>query len=198
MADHPNEQPRKGTEPGPVREVSDSIRVLTVDPSAAFRQLLGKVIRETPGFSLAATAQDGAAALEKIERLNPDVVTLELEMPVLDGFDTLKQIRVNWPDLPVVVFSAMCQNGAVAIVDCLAMGANDYLVKPDEFVDIATTETWLRQNLMSRLRQFFPMKTVRDDASADKPISGAGLSDTIMFVSDPCETQVCKVPPKDV
>ena len=198
MADHSDDGLREREEPELTCGVSDGIRVLSVDPSAAFRQLLGKVIRETPGFVLAVTAQDGAAALEKIERLKPDVVTLELEMPVLDGFEALRQIRANWPDLPVVVFSTMCQKGAVATVDCLTLGANDYLAKPDEFADIATAETWLRQNLMSRLRQFFPMAVVRDDdASANKSNSGAGLSDTITFVSNPGETQVIKVRPKD-
>jgi two-component system chemotaxis response regulator CheB len=193
MADHSDDGLRERAEPEPARRVSDGIRVLTVDPSAAFRQLLGKVIRETPGFVLAATAQHGAAALEKIERLKPDVVTLELEMPVLDGFETLKQIRVNRPDLPVVVFSTMCQKGAVATVDCLTLGANDYLAKPDEFADIATAETWLRQNLMSRLRQFFPMTADRDDdAFADESNPGTGLDDTVNFVSDPSDTQVSK------
>ncbi len=109
--DQPSKASRAHATPEPACEVSDGIRVLVVDPAAPFRQLLGKVIRETPGFALAATAQDGAAALEKIARLKPDVVTMELEMPVLDGFETLKQIRANWPELPVVVFSTMCRKG---------------------------------------------------------------------------------------
>ncbi len=81
-------------------------------------------------------------------------------------------------------------------MDCLTLGASDYLAKSDEFVDIATAEMWLRQNLMSRLRQFFP--AVRDDDSTvDKSNLGAGLSDTINVVSDPCETQIFKVAPTD-
>lgn len=172
-------------------EDSPGIRVLVVDASSLIRRLLGKVIRDSSGFSLAATAQNGEAALEKIERLNPDVVTLDLEMPVLDGFETLKSIRAGWPELPVVVFSAFAQHEEEVTNRCRVLGASDYVAKPDTMPDVATAECWVQENLLTRIGQFFPQYSASSSEIALDGAAGVEHSaDTVKFVSDPSDTRI--------
>lgn len=170
-----------------------AVRVLAVDPSSLVRRLVSKVIRDTDGFDLAATAQDGAAALEKIERLAPDIVTLDLVMPVLDGFETIEQIRQRWPHLPIVVFSEQTLRSDEVKRKCLLLGANDQLDKPEAMPDLQAAEDWLRQNLVPRLAQFFPgVLPARNAARSKRDEPTAKSGDTIRIVSD---TQVIKPKP---
>lgn len=159
----------------------DAVSVLVVDPAAFVRQLLSKVLRESPGFELAATAQDGAAALEKIERLKPDIVTLDLVMSGMDGFETIEEIRHRWPDLPIVVFSAVHQKADEVKRMCLKRGANDYVAKPDTMPDLGAAVTWLQQNLLQCLSQFFPDRLGRSAKASQLENSS---DDTVRFGAD--------------
>lgn len=173
------------------------VRVLVVDPESLMRRLLGKVITETPGFALAATAQDGTAALEKIARLEPDVVTLDLDVPIASGLETLKQIHATWPDLPVIVFSALAHGDSEITMKCLVSGANDYLAKPESMPDVETAEKWLRQHLLPCVRQFFPDMAPLETGPPEDRRNSFSTSDTIEFVMDPSDTQILHLPPKD-
>ena len=79
---------------------------------------------------MARNARNGAIALEKIERLKPDLVTLDIEMPVMGGLEALAEIRKRHRSLTVLMFSSLTDSGAVATLDALAMGASDYVAKP--------------------------------------------------------------------
>jgi two-component system chemotaxis response regulator CheB len=105
------------------------IRVLVVDDSAVMRKLLSAVLGRDPGIEVVATAVDGIVALQKLARFHPDVVTLDLEMPRMDGLDLLRQVvRQSGP--PVLVVSAHTQHGAAQTLLALEMGAVDVVAKP--------------------------------------------------------------------
>src|SRR5260221_511511 len=106
------------------------IRILVVDDSAVFRLVLGRVISRTAGMELVGVAADGQEALEAARRLDPDVVTLDVEMPGLDGLETLRQILAERPTR-VVMLSRATRAGAEVTLDALRAGAIDAIAKPD-------------------------------------------------------------------
>src|SRR6188472_36615 len=94
-------------------------RVLVVDDSVVVRQLLGRALKAEPGLELAGVAANGRIALDKLDRLHPDVVILDLDMPEMNGFETLASIRRSHATLPVIVFSHLTSDGATATLDAL-------------------------------------------------------------------------------
>src|SRR5271163_2666221 len=111
--------------------MKDRIRVLVVDDSALMRKLIPLILERDPDIEVVGTAMDGEFALRKIAELQPDVVTLDLEMPRMDGLATLRMIMRNAP-LPVIVFSTHSKEGAYSTFKALALGAIDFVAKPKD------------------------------------------------------------------
>jgi two-component system, chemotaxis family, protein-glutamate methylesterase/glutaminase len=111
--------------------MNERIRVLVVDDSALMRKLIAAILARDSSIEVVGTAMDGAFALKKIEELQPDVVTLDLEMPRMDGMETLRLIMRRAP-LPVILFSTHSKEGGYATLKALAMGAVDFLTKPKD------------------------------------------------------------------
>jgi len=111
--------------------MSERVRVLVVDDSALMRKLIPIILSRDPGIEVVGTAMDGAFALKKIEELQPDVVTLDLEMPRMDGIETLRLIMRSTP-LPVILFSTHSKEGAYSTFKALAFGAIDFVAKPKD------------------------------------------------------------------
>jgi two-component system chemotaxis response regulator CheB len=111
--------------------MSERIRVLVVDDSALMRKLIPAILARDSSIEVVGTAMDGAFALKKVEELQPDVVTLDLEMPRMDGMETLRLIMRRAP-LPVILFSTHSKEGGYATLKALAMGAVDFLAKPKD------------------------------------------------------------------
>ncbi|MGA9529107.1 MAG: chemotaxis response regulator protein-glutamate methylesterase [Terriglobales bacterium] len=107
------------------------VRVLVVDDSALMRRLIPQILERDPSIEVVGTAIDGHFALKKIEELTPDVLTLDLEMPGLNGIDTLKEIMRRWR-LPVIVVSSHSTAGASITLKALAQGAFDFVAKPQD------------------------------------------------------------------
>ena len=107
-----------------------SPRVLVVDDSALFRKLIGSALRSLPGVEVVGEAADGSEALELVSALKPDVMTLDVEMPVLDGLGVLQQLRERSIDLRVIMVSTMTHAGTETTVRALCLGASDFLLKP--------------------------------------------------------------------
>jgi len=107
------------------------VRVLVVDDSALMRKLIPMILERDPDIEVVGTAMDGAFALRKIAELHPDVVTLDLEMPRMDGLETLRMIMRDAP-LPVIVFSTHSKEGAYSTFKALALGAIDFVAKPTD------------------------------------------------------------------
>ncbi|MGH9676154.1 MAG: protein-glutamate methylesterase/protein-glutamine glutaminase [Candidatus Acidiferrum sp.] len=111
--------------------MSERIRVLVVDDSALMRKLIPAILARDSSIEVVGTAMDGAFALKKIEELDPDVVTLDLEMPRMDGIETLRLIMRRAP-LPVILFSTHSKEGAYSTFKALALGAVDFVAKPKD------------------------------------------------------------------
>lgn len=107
-----------------------SVRILIVDDSAVTRKMLNDLLASDPEIAVAGSAGDGRQALTRIRELKPDLVTLDIDMPGLDGMDALVEIRKLYPKLPVIMFSTLTERGAAITLDALARGASDYVAKP--------------------------------------------------------------------
>ncbi len=105
------------------------IRVLIIDDSAVIRQMLTSMLKDVPSIEVVGTAVDPFEAREKIKTLNPDVITLDIEMPKMDGITFLKKIMELRP-MPVVMLSTLTQKGADVSLQALELGAVDYISKP--------------------------------------------------------------------
>jgi two-component system chemotaxis response regulator CheB len=116
---------------------SPKIRVLIVDDSALVRQAISEALARDPALEVVGTACDPYVAREKIAQLDPDVLTLDLEMPRMDGLTFLRILMEHHP-LPVVVVSSLTQAGSQAAVDAVEAGAVDVLAKPDGTMSIGT------------------------------------------------------------
>jgi two-component system chemotaxis response regulator CheB len=106
------------------------IKVLVVDDSAVIRKILSEILKEDPELDVVGMASSGKTALQQIDYLKPDIVTLDIAMPEMDGLETLRHIRSKDKQLPVIMFSSLTEEGAVATMEALDLGANDFIAKP--------------------------------------------------------------------
>ncbi|MFV0632944.1 chemotaxis-specific protein-glutamate methyltransferase CheB [Demequina sp.] len=111
------------------------IRVLVVDDSAVVRRMVTHALTAAPGVEVAGVAHHGQMALDLVQRLRPDLITMDIEMPVLDGIATVTQLRDRGVRCPIIMFSTLTAHGAAATLDALAAGATDYVTKPSRVAD---------------------------------------------------------------
>lgn len=128
------------------------IRVLVVDDSVVIRKVLCEALASDPEIEIAGSAPDGSIALSKIGLLKPDVVTLDVEMPVMSGIETLTEIRKINPTLPVIMFSTLTERGATTTLDALALGASDYLTKPHGTGSLEETRIRIQRELIPKVK----------------------------------------------
>ncbi|MBG0818623.1 chemotaxis response regulator protein-glutamate methylesterase [Planomonospora sp. ID82291] len=127
------------------------VSVLVVDDSVVVRRLIVDALSADPGIQVVGTAPNGKVALSKIEMLKPDIVTLDIEMPVMDGLTTIKEIRKTHPRLPVIMFSTLTSVGASATLEALASGASDYVTKPANVGSVAESIRSVREQIIPRI-----------------------------------------------
>lgn len=108
----------------------EKIRVLVVDDSIVVRRVVMEELNSQPDMEVAGSASNGKIAVEKMEELHPDLVILDIEMPVMDGLTALTHIRESHPKTPVVMFSSLTALGAAATLEALSRGATDFFAKP--------------------------------------------------------------------
>ncbi|HVX64649.1 MAG TPA: chemotaxis response regulator protein-glutamate methylesterase [Pirellulales bacterium] len=137
------------------------IRVLLIDDAVVIRRLVGDVLNADPGIEVVGTAANGRIGLAKIPQVNPDLVTLDMEMPEMDGLETLKALRKTYPKLPVIMFSTLTARGAAATFDALALGANDYVTKPANVGSVAAAIERVREELVPKIKAFCPHLAVQ-------------------------------------
>jgi two-component system chemotaxis response regulator CheB len=151
------------------------VRVLVVDDSALMRKLIPRILERDNSIEVVGTAMDGHFALKKIEDLAPDVVTLDLEMPGLNGIDTLKEIMRHGRQ-PVIVVSSHSTAGAAITLRALALGAFDFVAKPN---DVSARMPEIADALIEKIRaaaqsggvqtQFLPAETPGQPLSKLRP-----------------------------
>ena len=129
-----------------------AIRILVVDDSVVIRKLLSETLSGDRALEVVATASDGRIALAKIPQLKPDLITLDIEMPVMDGLETLAAVRKLYPKLPVIMFSTLTEHGAAATLDALALGASDYATKPSNTGSPAVAIERIRAELIPKIK----------------------------------------------
>ncbi len=128
------------------------IRVLVADDSAVIRKVIADVVNGEPGMRVCGTAENGRVAIERVMQLRPDVVTLDIEMPVLSGLDALDELHRRFPELPVIMFSTLTVNGGKATLEALSRGASDFVTKPSGPGGLSTAVHSIRADLVSRIR----------------------------------------------
>lgn len=128
------------------------IRVLIVDDAVVIRRIVSDVLAGDPDIEVVGTAANGKIALSKIPQVNPDLVTMDMEMPEMDGVATLRELRKVHRKLPVIMFSTLTSRGAAATLEALSCGANDYVTKPANVGSVATAMTRIREELIPKIK----------------------------------------------
>ncbi|QXO18159.1 MULTISPECIES: protein-glutamate methylesterase/protein-glutamine glutaminase [Vibrio] len=154
-----------------------AIRVLVVDDSSFFRRRVSEIINSEPRLEVIDVATNGREAVEKVQRLKPDVITMDVEMPVMDGITAVREIMASTPT-PILMFSSLTHDGAKATLDALDSGALDFL--PKKFEDIARNRDEAVTLLQQRVLQIASKKAFmrRPVVARSEPVTPAATSPT--------------------
>jgi two-component system chemotaxis response regulator CheB len=158
-----------GTKGNYLRMSSEKIRVLVVDDSATYRRIVRSALEDDAEIEVVGTAANGKIALQKIDQLRPDVVTLDIEMPEMDGLETLAEIGKKHPNLRAIMVSSTTERGASATIDALSLGAFDFVTKPASSGSMEESLTILQDELLPKIKRCVPQKTDRSAAPAAAP-----------------------------
>jgi len=135
----------------------ERIRVLVVDDSVVIRRLVTHALEQDPALEVVGAASNGRIALQRIPHFNPDVMTLDIEMPELDGLETLRIVRREYPQLRVIMFSTLTERCAEVTLEALTLGADDYVTKASNEGSLDRSMARLREELLPKIKQFFHM-----------------------------------------
>jgi two-component system, chemotaxis family, protein-glutamate methylesterase/glutaminase len=133
------------------------IRVMVVDDSVVVRKIVTDVLSADPDIEVVGTAVNGKVALAKIGQLEPDLVTMDIEMPEMNGIEAVRGIRAGsggarYSRLPIVMFSTLTERGASATLDALSAGANDYVTKPANVGSVGQSMESVREQLIPKIK----------------------------------------------
>jgi len=128
------------------------LRVLIVDDSVVMRRMLSDMVQSDPALEVAGIAHHGHIALAKIPQVSPDLITLDLDMPEMNGLETLTRLRAEYPHLPVLIVSALTEQGTKLTLDALAMGASDYVTKPSSILPHSSNVAEVRDELIGKIK----------------------------------------------
>jgi len=145
------------------------IRVLVVDDSVVVRRMVSDALCVDSQLEVVGTAANGKIALARIPQVNPDVVILDVEMPEMDGLETLKRVRQTHLFLPVIMFSTLTQRGAAATLDALSLGANDYVTKPANVGSAYQALEQIRAELIPKIKMFCAKAAGLESAAVTRP-----------------------------
>ena len=130
----------------------DPIRVMVVDDSVVVRKIVTDVLSEDPAIDVVGTAVNGRIAVAKAEQLKPDLITMDIEMPEMNGIEAVQAIRAARSRVPIIMFSTLTERGATATLDALSAGANDYVTKPANVGSVSASMESVRQQLIPKIK----------------------------------------------
>lgn len=165
---------------------------MVVDDAVVVRRMLTEVLNGQPDVEVVAVASTGKQALEKLEMLKPDILTLDIEMPEMDGLQCLKEVRKKYPKLPVLMFSTLTERGAVSTLEALSLGANDYVTKPANVGSVGAAVQRIQEELVPKIR----LLAGRSSAIPAAPASAAApvrSSVTPMRMPEPARVDVVAI-----
>jgi len=137
------------------------VRVLLVDDSAVIRGIMRRWIDDEAGLDVVGSAINGQEAISEAARVQPDIIILDLDMPIMSGMDALPELKKILPDVKILISSTLTTRNARASLAAMNAGAADYLAKPDA----ATSRDHFREQLVSKLRALGEESKVKDNAS---------------------------------
>lgn len=128
------------------------ITVLVVDDSVVVRRLVTDALTSDPEIEVVGVAANGQIAVSKVAQLDPDVVTMDIEMPVMNGIEAVRALRREGRRMPIIMFSTLTERGAVATLDALAAGATDYVTKPANVGSVQESLARVADDLIPRIK----------------------------------------------
>ncbi|MCP5026087.1 MAG: chemotaxis response regulator protein-glutamate methylesterase [Actinomycetia bacterium] len=146
-------------------------RIVLVDDSVVIRGLLTKFIEAEPDLTVAGTAANGKLGVAQVRSLNPDLVILDIEMPVMTGLEALVEIRRSNPTVPIVMFSTLTESGAAATVTALARGASDYAAKPTGSANAADAMHQVQGDLIAKVRALVNSRQRTGSLASKAPVA---------------------------
>ena len=149
--------------------LGNRIRVLVVDDSVVIRRLVSQALSEDPALEVVGSVSNGILGLAKIAQTNPDVVTLDVEMPEMDGLEMLRHMAKLDVRPRVVMFSTLTERGAAATLDALALGADDYVTKAANGGSLDRSLASLREELIPKVKQFFTLAQPHPETPRSQP-----------------------------
>ena len=142
------------------RSPMKKVKVLVVDDAMLIRRMVSDVLTADPAIEVVGEAANGRIALQKLTQLSPDLITLDVEMPEMNGLQTLKEIRKTHPRLPVIMFSAVTERGASDTLEALHYGASDYVTKPGGVAGKEVAQARIREDLVPKIKSLCRVATV--------------------------------------
>jgi two-component system chemotaxis response regulator CheB len=142
-------------------------KVLVVDDSVVVRKLVSDILNGEPDIEVVGTAANGKICLQKVEIVNPDIITLDIEMPEMNGIEALNELHAKYPKIKVIMFSAATEQGAAVTLSALQLGASDYVTKPSQVKSPAQARDQVRSDLVSKIRSLLGMP-MPGEVSVDK------------------------------
>lgn len=161
------------------------IRVLVVDDSVVVRRLVTDALSSDPALEVVGIAANGQIAQNKVEQLQPDLVTMDVEMPVCDGIEAVRALRRSGFRRPIVMFSTLTERGASATLDALAAGADDYVTKPANVGSVQQALAQVAGELIPRIKALVPFPTGTPAASGAGGGGGAAGRGASVAVAAP-------------
>lgn len=160
------------------------VRILVVDDSVVIRKLLSDTLSKEAAFEVVGTASDGRIALAKMSQLHPDLITLDIEMPVMNGLETLAEIRKGDHKIPVIMFSTLTERGAAATLEALSHGASDYATKPSNTGSPAVAIEQIRTELIPKIKALCASR-LGTDASPSAALPGTVIAPAARVAARP-------------